>query len=128
MVNPKSNSDAEIGVPPTRNCFSSRLQLRGRTEITTPLRSKRFPPKETELSNASRKLAWLSRQLFQVGDRQSSKSAARTLAPEAIPRERASRSGGTVNITLPNPESEQDGPAPGVFTLWWSLLIAGSGI
>src|ERR1700722_2289996 len=113
MVNPKSNSDAEIGVPATRNCFSSRLQLRGRTEITTPLRSKPFPLKETEWSKASRKLAWLSRQLFHVGDRQSSKSAVRTLAPDAIPRERASRSGGTANSTRPNPESEPDGPVPG---------------
>src|SRR5579859_5181808 len=72
-LNPKSKSEAEIMASPTEKCFSSRLKLRGLTETTVA--------EVAAWSNALRKLAWLSRQLGQVGERQSSKSAMKVTAP-----------------------------------------------
>src|SRR5258707_11810761 len=94
ILNPKSKSDAEIGVPDTGKCFSSRPKLRGRTETT--------PAGVAILFNAFCKLAWLSRQFGQVGERQSSKSAIKVTAPALAHRDISSLAGGQVSITCPS--------------------------
>src|ERR1700733_5676098 len=94
IYRPKSKSDAEIGVPPAGKCFSSRLKLRGRTEMT--------PAGAAALFNAFCKLAWLSRQLGQVGDRQLSKSAIKVTAPALRPRATSGLDGGQASITSPS--------------------------